>query len=236
MFSLQVFTQLRVPRSLFNAAILLSISTAVVVAWQYYRYHVDQSYHLLFNSAIIVLWFITSLFMGRHCYGLFKLAQPYSNKLEWFYAYINIYINLLVGEASRAVQQTATGDVQTGHPLLCPSDSCATYSWICGCTPILPTLVPTSSLLSNTGLCSLPTAPHDPMWHWICISWCRPGSVPSPETRLPLLWEMSATSISSPSHSTQNIHTPASPLSLCSYDSSRCPHGLWPGCKRMPTI
>lgn len=74
MFLLQVFTQLRLHKSLLNAVILLTLSFTIIIGWQIYRHSLDEHYRLYASSAAIAVWFWSALFMARHCYGLLKLA------------------------------------------------------------------------------------------------------------------------------------------------------------------
>ena len=75
MFVIQIFTSFRVKRTLANSLMLLLISGGFVTAWQSYMYYQDQNHPIKSNIAAILLWFMSSLFLGRYAYGVYKIDK-----------------------------------------------------------------------------------------------------------------------------------------------------------------
>lgn len=79
MFIVQVFTNIRIRRTLQNAFVLVFLSANAIVIWQIHRYigsAPEQShYDIIINLAAITGWMLTALFLGRHWYGYLEIAK-----------------------------------------------------------------------------------------------------------------------------------------------------------------
>lgn len=79
MFIVQVFTNIKIRRTLQNAFVLVFLSVNAIVIWQIHRYISsagEKSYFdLIINLAAIAGWMLTALFLGRHWYGYLEIAK-----------------------------------------------------------------------------------------------------------------------------------------------------------------
>lgn len=80
MFIIEVCTGLRVHRTLLNAVIILLSSGSVIVSYQAYRYYYEENNNVVVSSIALIIWFLSALFLGRHYYGLLRLAEAKNKK------------------------------------------------------------------------------------------------------------------------------------------------------------